>query len=368
MIASHYLFFRVLASEELTDSKMADWEFEFQPDLGKVSQLKRLLTEAKKVVITCHVSPDGDALGSSLGLWHLLREIFPYKKTYVVTPDRGPRQLDFMPGFWTVTTGSSHPEEAQRLMEEADLMVCLDFNETKRVDRLEEILKGCTAQKVVIDHHLTDHPIDSVLTISHPEISSTSALLYMLVCAMGWEKGLSLKAAECICTGMVTDTGNFSYNSLDPDLYLIMARMVRRGIDKDRISRLALEVTNESSLRLQGYALSRMNLLPEHQAAIIAMSRRDLEQFDYSKGDTEGLVNQPLRLDKIRYSVFLREDPDGPVKVSMRSKGEFPVNLICSEQFGGGGHLNAAGGDFDGTLSQALEKLLQVLPLYDKYL
>lgn len=167
---------------------------------------------------------------------------------------------------------------------------------------------------------------------------------------------------------MMTDTGNFSYNSNDPDLYLIIHDLMRKGIDKDNLFKLVMNTSSESRIRIMGYAQYRMELLPIHHAAIITLSEDELKEFDYAKGDTEGLVNVPLSIPEVTYSVFLREDAKNCVKVSMRSKGDFSVSRICEEHFDGGGHTNAAGGEFHGPLDLALQKLLEIIPSYDKYL
>ncbi len=167
---------------------------------------------------------------------------------------------------------------------------------------------------------------------------------------------------------MMTDTGNFSYNSNDPDLYLIVHDLMRKGIDKDNLYKLVMNTASESRVRIMGYAQYKMQLLPTHRAAIITLSEEELKEFDYNKGDTEGLVNVPLSIPEVTYSVFLREDDKNCVKVSMRSKGDFSVSLMCEENFDGGGHTNAAGGEFHGPLGKALEKLLEIIPNYDKYL
>ena len=251
-------------------------------------------------------------------------------------------------------------------MKSADLIFCLDYNDPKRVDRLSDALLSSKARKVMIDHHL-DPCIDVTVGISHPEISSTSALLYIFFWQAGWTRYINRSSAACIYTGMMTDTGNFSYNSNDPDLYLIIHDLLRKGIDKDNLYKLVMNTASESRLRIMGYGQYRMQLLPQHKAAVIMLSEEELKEFDYSKGDTEGLVNTPLAMPEIMYSVFLRKDADC-VKVSMRSKETFPVNKICEEHFNGGGHINAAGGEFHGPLSEALQLLLEVIPTYDKYL
>lgn len=330
-----------------------------------VERVKQLVLASRNIVITCHVSPDGDALGSSCALWYILKALG--KNANVVTADCAPRSLQFLPGVRDIIAATRQSDRAHELIAHADLIFCMDFNDAERVDRLTPILLSSRAKRVVIDHHL-DPRIDADVLISNPAVSSTSALLYIFLWQAGWTRYLNRSSAACIYTGMMTDTGNFSYNSNDPDLYLIIHDLMRKGIDKDNLYKLVMNTSSESRVRIMGYGQYRMQLLPLHKAAIITLSENDLKEFDYNKGDTEGLVNIPLSIPEVTYSVFLREDAQDCVKVSMRSKGDFSVSRICEENFEGGGHTNAAGGEFHGPLCKAIDKLLEIIPNYDKYL
>lgn len=346
-------------------------EFKKQPrfhtvlDPALVERVKQLVLASQDIVITCHVSPDGDALGSSCALCNVLKALG--KTANVVTADCAPRSLQFLPGVREIVAATRQADLAHGLIARADLIFCMDFNDPSRVDRLTNALTSAKARKVVIDHHL-DPCIEADVIISRPEVSSTSALLYLFLWQAGWTRYLNRSAAACIYTGMMTDTGNFSYNSNDPDLYLIIHDLMRKGIDKDNLYKLVMNTASESRVRIMGYGQYRMQLLRPHRAAIITLSENELKEFDYNKGDTEGLVNIPLSIPEITYSIFLREDSKDYVKISMRSKGDFSVSRICEENFGGGGHTNAAGGEFHGPLGKALEKLLEIIPTYDKYL
>lgn len=334
-------------------------------DEKAIDRIRELLTRSERVVITCHLTPDGDAIGSSLGLLHTLSAIG--KHVSIVTPDMVPKSLLFLPGAKEAVAYTRHEEFATRLLNEADLIFCLDFNEPRRVDRLEQALLGAKAPKVLIDHHL--HPGDFAdVIISHPEASSTSMLVFRVLCRLELFDRIDRQAAECIFTGMMTDTGNFSYNSNEPDLYIVIAELLKKGIDKDRLYQRACNTFSESSLRLNGYALSeKMELLADHRCSLITLEADELQRFSYEKGDTEGLVNKPLAMPEIIWSVYLREDP-GQIKVSMRSKGSFPVNEVCKQVFGGGGHLNAAGAEFKGSLTECIATLREAMPRFDQYL
>ena len=312
------------------------------------------------------MTPDGDALGASLCMVHVLLSMGKFAT--VVVPDCPPQNLMFLPGSSHVVVASCRPERAESLLTDADLVVLLDFNDLKRIDRMAPMVEASKAKRVVIDHHLNPS-IKADVLISRPDVSSTCALLYQVLESIGLERRISREAAECCCTGMMTDTGNFSYNSNDPQLYRILERLVAKGVDKDAIYTRLFNTNTESRVRLMGYAQSRkMQILPEHQAAVIALSREELDEFGYKRGDTEALVNVPLSIPGITYSIFLREDEPGYVKVSMRSKGNFSVKEICEAHFGGGGHVNASGGEMRAPLEEVLQRVIDVMSQYDSML
>lgn len=329
------------------------------------SRLNRILERARKVVITCHLSPDGDALGSSLGLSRALQNCG--KKVKVIVPDTPPKYLMFLPGADEILIYSRSQTFSNRMFAGADVVFCLDYNEPKRIDQMSEAMLASPAVKVMIDHHL--HPSDFPdVVISHPDQSSTSVLVYRVLTDLGCNLQIDGEAAKCLYTGMMTDTGNFSYNSNDAVLYEVVADLVRKGIDKDVIYRQVYFSNTFNRLRLNGFAMmEKMEVFPEHKAALITLTRDELNRFCYQKGDTEDLVNKPLTMPDVTYSVFLREETDY-IKVSTRSKGEFPVNLMCQQHFNGGGHLNAAGGEFYGTLDEAVAEFHKLMPMFDKYL
>lgn len=319
------------------------------------------------IVIICHVSPDGDAIGSSLALARVLTNIGK-KKVNVVTPDMPPRSLQFLSGIHDIVVASREQSRAHSLILNASAIFCLDFNVLMRVDRLSDVLAKSPGVKVLIDHHL--YPGDfAAITVSHPECSSTCYLLYRVLTDLGLDENVDETAAESLTTGMMTDTGNFTYNSRDPELYRVIARMIEKGVDKDRIYKLVFDTNSETRLRICGFALySRMHVLAEHRLALITLTKEELDEFGYTKGDTESLVNTPLSMPGIIWSVFMRQDDDNFVKISCRSKGHFPVNILCERYFGGGGHENAAGGEFYGNLDDAVASLLRSLPEMDAYL
>lgn len=324
----------------------------------QTKKLKQLIADAKNIVITCHMSPDGDAVGSSLGLMHVLRTMGKY--TSVVTPDMVPVSLNFLPGVKSIVVYTRQELLAKQLVKEADLIICLDFNALYRIDRFAPVIGQAKATKVMIDHHLDPENFTD-LCISYPQMSSTCELLYNAIVLTGMKRFLNYNSATCIYTGMMTDTGNFTYNSNNSDLYIIIAELLKYGIDKDYIYNTAMNTFSADRLRLMGYAMSeKMEVFPEVGGAIIELTREELYSFNYQKGDTESLVNKPLSIPGIYWSIFLREDADY-IKVSARSTGDFAVNGYCEQYFSGGGHKNAAGGEFIGTIEDARKQVLQIV-------
>ena len=344
------------------------WNIEFTLVIDKLlkdSQVREfadMVARSSRVVLTCHVRPDGDAIGSTLGLMYVLRSLG--KEAKVVTPDQPPRSLAFLPGYDDIVPASRYEDYAARLVEKADLLIACDFNVLKRQDAMARLWEKTSAKKVMIDHHEgPEHFTD--LMISYPDMSSTCELVFRLLAAMGLYEEMPFEAATCICTGIITDTRNLTVNTRHLDLYYIMVALLKKGVPKRLILKETLEIKSADAMRLNAFALcERLKIYREHRAAIVYLTKDDLVRFKYEKGDTEGLVNQALELRGIIYVAFMREDP-GSVKVSMRSLGSFPVNRVCSELFDGGGHKQAAGGEFHGPIEQAIERLVAHMPDYD---
>ena len=334
---------------------------------ANIDHVEKWFERADKIVIVSHVSPDGDAIGSSLGLWHFLNS--QDKNVHVIVPNAFPDFLKWMPGAKEVIQYNRYKEFADKLIMEADVICCLDFNVLSRIDEMEEIVRVSPGRKMIVDHHL--YPGDFArIVISHPQISSTSELVFRLICQLGNFSDITKEAAECIYTGMMTDTGGFTYNSNDREIYLIIGELLAKGIDKDEIYRNVFNTHSEGRLRLMGYVLyEKMQVFPQFNAALITLTREEQKKFQYKKGDTEGFVNMPLSMKGICFSVFLREDTEKDmIKVSLRSVGTFPCNEGASEFFNGGGHLNASGGEFYGPMEEAVALFKQALVKYEDLL
>lgn len=329
---------------------------------AKIDHFTKWLNRAEKIVIVTHVSPDGDAIGSSLGLKHYLNTLG--KTVQVIVPNGFPDFLKWMPGSKEVIQYDWRKEQANRLIAKADIICCLDFNGLNRIDAMSGAVKASRAKKILIDHHL--HPEEFCqIVISHPQISSTSELVFRIICRMGGFGDITKEGAECIYTGMMTDTGGFTFNSNNREIYFIISELLSKGIDKDAIYRKVYNTYSESRLRLMGYVLSNMKTYPEYRAALISLTKDEQGQFNYVRGDSEGFVNIPLSIKNVIFSCFLREDTERPmIKISLRSVGDFPCNSLAAEFFGGGGHLNASGGEFYGNMEEAVKRFKEALEKY----
>ncbi|NDW11701.1 bifunctional oligoribonuclease/PAP phosphatase NrnA [Bacteroides sp. 214] len=329
---------------------------------ANIDRFEKWFNRAENIVIVSHISPDGDAIGSSLGLKHFLAS--QDKSVSVIVPNEFPDFLKWMPGSHGVIFYNWHKESANRLLAEADIICCLDFNVLSRIGNMADAVAASPARKILIDHHLEPDDFCQI-TISHPNISSTSELVFRLICRMGYFEDINKETAECIYTGMMTDTGGFTFNSNKQEIYFIISELLSKGIDKDEIYRKVYNTYSEARLRLMGYMLTNMHTYPEYHAALITLTKEEQRRFDYAKGDSEGFVNIPLSIKGVVFTCFLREDTEiDQIKVSLRSVGKFPCNKVAAEFFNGGGHLNASGGEFFGTIEEAKRLFEQALEKY----
>ena len=327
-----------------------------------VDHFGKWLERAEKIVIVSHVSPDGDAIGSSLGLWHFLNA--QGKTANVIVPNAFPDFLKWMPGSKDILLYDKYKDFADRLLAEADVVCCLDFNAIRRIDAMAGAVQDSPARKILVDHHLEPEQFAQII-ISHPEISSTSELVFRLICRMGCFNEISKEGAECIYTGMMTDTGGFTYNSNNREIYFIISELLTKGIDKDAIYRKVFNTYSESRLRLMGHVLTQMRVYADCNAALISLTKKEQRRCAYIRAATAGFVNIPLSIKNVVFSCFLREDTEKPmIKISLRSVGNFPCNRVAAEFFNGGGHLNASGGEFYGTMDEAREAFEAALAEY----
>ncbi len=331
---------------------------------NEVAEAKRMFDACKSVVIVTHVSPDGDAIGSSLGLYEYLKK--KGKMVTVIVPNYFPDFLRWMKDSDKIIQFDIHRAQARTYVGHADLIAVLDLNEPKRLDDLSSLITESKAKKIMIDHHLQPQRNFCDLTISYPNASSTSELVFRLIDSIGGTSQLTKAAAEDLYTGMCTDTGKFTFNSNDPEIYLILAELLKKGIDKDKINRLIYNNYSEARFRLLGYILSeKLQVFQDVHTTLFTLSREEMKRFKYLKGDTEGVVNLPLQIKGVKLSVYMREDTEkSRIFVSLRSVDDFPANKVAADFFNGGGHLNAAGGQLQCTMDEAVETFHKAIEAY----
>lgn len=336
-------------------------------DNDQLALMDQLISDANTVLVVCHKSPDGDAIGSSLGWAEFMR--LRGKDVTMIVPDQYPDFLKWLPNTDKIVRYDKHTDKCDMLFKIADLVFCLDFNTPSRVDEMQHALVNSPAKKVLIDHHLKpDVPAD--LVVSQPEASSTCELVFRIVWQMGAFADLGKPFAVPVYCGMMTDTGGFTFNSNRPEIFQIISELLTKHIDKDRIYRNVFHNYSENRLRLTGYVLyEKLVYMPEYHAAYYSLTRDELKRFNYIKGDTEGLVNMPQQIKGLKLSISLREDTEkNVVWVSLRSVDDFPCNQMADEFFNGGGHLNASGGKIEGTIEEAIEITKKAISAYENKL
>lgn len=281
-------------------------------------------------------------------------------------PNAFPDFLRSTPGAGMTVFFDKQNELALHLIHEADLIFCLDFNALSRLEGMGEDIARAKAKKVIIDHHLDPDNSFTSLTISHPECSSTSEIIFRLIEQLGGFDTMTQDAAAAIYTGMMTDTGGFTYNSNNPEIYTIISLLLTKGIDKDQLYRNVFNNYTESRIRLMGYVLfEKLRFLADGRASLFTLTRSDLENFHYIRGDAEGFVNLPLQVKGNKLSISLREDTETElIRVSLRSVGDFPCNRMAAEFFNGGGHANASGGRLPWPMESAIATVEKAVEAY----
>jgi phosphoesterase RecJ-like protein len=325
------------------------------------SLLSWMREKVKKIVIITHANPDGDALGSSLGLNCVLRKA-GFQSTIVYPtwfPDLVPNQNEY--NNWIIY--EHHEKEANKLLEETDLLFFLDFNDISRTGKAKKKLEKLSKMVVLIDHH-PQPMVESPYLFSDTKVSSTSELVYDFVTKMGWGDYLNEMGATALLTGIIADTASFSHNARRSELYHATANLIELGADQLKVQESLFNTNSIDRLKLLGYALSeKMKVFPEYHAAYISLTKEELKKYNFKIGDTEGFVNYPLSIKGIIFSTFFLENEE-KIKISFRSKGTFAANEFSASHFGGGGHHNAAGGESKQSLSEAVEKWISLLPQY----
>ncbi|MFD0835396.1 bifunctional oligoribonuclease/PAP phosphatase NrnA [Mariniflexile aquimaris] len=331
-----------------------------------ILKTKQLLASPKKIVVVPHKNPDGDAIGSTLGLYHYL---IKYNHTVnVISPNDYPNFLKWIPGENTILKHDSQTKICDALIKDADIIFTLDFNALHRTGNMESVLAESKAIKIMIDHHQA--PDDyATYVFSDVSMSSTSEMVYHFINFLDDSELIDRDIATCLYTGIMTDTGSFRFPSTSSKTHEIIAHLIEKGANNSEIHNNVFDTNSYKSLQLLGCALTNLKVVPELRTAFITLSQEELNRYDYKKGDTEGIVNYGLSLENIVLAaIFIEDKQEGIIKISLRSKGDFSVNDMARAHFNGGGHINAAGGKSYLSLNDTVEKFISILPSYKKAL
>lgn len=329
-----------------------------------INTIKTLLSSPKAIVIIPHKNPDGDAIGSSLGLYHYLKGC--NHKVTIVAPNDYPVFLKWMPEENSILKYDAEKEKSDILINEADLIFTLDFNALNRIGQMEPIVSKSKAIKLMIDHHQQPDGYANY-TYSDVTMSSTCEMVFNFIEMLGDVNHIDSAIATCLYTGIMTDTGSFRFSSTTSTTHHIIAQLIQRGAHNSEIHNRIYDSNSYSRLQLLGKALNNLKVLPEYRTAYITLSQEELNTYDFKKGDTEGFVNYGLSIEGIIFAaIFIENHQEGIIKISLRSKGEFSVNEFSRAHFEGGGHTNAAGGKSELNLKQTVDKFISILPNYKK--
>ena len=331
-----------------------------------ITSIKQLLSTKKKIVIVPHKNPDGDAIGSTLGLYHYL--IKSNHKVNVLVPNDYPSFLKWIPGNETILKYDSQSGVCDALIKDADIIFTLDFNAFHRTGDMEPVLEKSNAIKIMIDHHQAP---DSYATYMYSDVmmSSTCEMVYHFIDMLDDSDKINAEIATCLYVGIMTDTGSFRFKSTTSTTHTIVSKLIEKGANNNEIHNNVYDTNSYKRLQLLGCALTNLRVIPESRTAYITLSQNELQKYDYKKGDTEGVVNYGLSLDGIVLAaIFIEDRNEGIIKISLRSKGNFSVNEMSRAHFEGGGHTNAAGGKSYLSLEKTVEKFISILPTYNNAL
>ena len=331
-----------------------------------IRSIKQLLSTKKKIVIVPHKNPDGDAIGSTLGLYHYL--IKGNHQVNVLVPNDYPTFLKWIPGNDIILKHDSQTKECNTLIEVADIIFTLDFNAFHRTGSMETVLAKSNALKIMIDHHQAPDDYATYM-FSDASMSSTCEMVYHFIDMLGDTHLIDTNISTCLYVGIMTDTGSFRFLSTTSKTHQIIAQLIEKGANNTAIHNHVYDTNSYERLQLLGCALSNLKVIPESRTAYITLSQEELFKYDYKKGDTEGVVNYALSLNNtVLAAIFIEDKQEGIIKISLRSKGVFSVNEFSRAHFGGGGHTNAAGGKSHLSLEDTVAKFISILPSYNKAL
>jgi phosphoesterase RecJ-like protein len=319
-----------------------------------IQTIQQLLSTPKKIAIIPHRSPDGDAMGSTLGLYHFLLK--NNHNPVVISPNEFPDFLAWMPGSETVQVFEKDKKNCTTILEESELIFTLDFNALHRVGEMEKVLEKLTVPFIMIDHHLSPDDYATV-TYSDTAFGSTCEMLYHFIVALGQKSDIDKTIGTCIYTGILTDSGSFRFPKTTGTTHRIIAELIDLGVENTEIPTLLYDNSSFDRLQLLGRALQNMKIFVEHKTTYTTLTQQELDSFNYIKGDTEGIVNYGLSIKGIIFAaIFIENKEEKIIKISFRSQGNFDVNLFAREHFEGGGHCNAAGGKSKSSMEETIKK------------
>ncbi|MGB5437955.1 MAG: bifunctional oligoribonuclease/PAP phosphatase NrnA [Maribacter sp.] len=331
-------------------------------NLKDINAVGNLLSKPQQIVIVPHKNADGDAIGSTLALWHYLKNMG--QQVHIIAPNDYPKFLKWMPGHEQILNFEKENSQAKALIEQATLIFTLDFNHLGRIGQMESALQESQATFVMIDHHQAPSDYAQYM-YSDVTMSSTCEMIYNFIEFLGDDDKITPEMAICMYTGIMTDTGSFKYSSTTSRTHKVVAALIDKGAENTRAHNLVYDTNTPSRLHLLGCALKNLVILEEYHTAYISLSQDELETYNYQKGDTEGFVNYGLTLHGIYFAViFIENREEGIVKISFRSEGEFSVNEFARNHFNGGGHTNASGGRSDTSLQETIAYFVSLLKEY----
>ena len=325
----------------------------------EIQEIVGLLSTPKKIVIIPHRSPDGDAMGSTLGLYHLLMQM--KHQAVVISPNDFPSFLDWMPGSENVLVYENDREATSKRIAAADLIFTLDFNALHRTGEMETVLSKVSVPFIMIDHHQSPDTY-AKYTFSDTSYGSTCEMLYNFMVQIGKKAFIDKTIATCLYTGILTDSGGFKFPKTTGNTHRIVAEFIELGVENTVIPTLLFDNSSYNRLQLLGRALQNLKVIADKKTAYITLSQKELDDFGYEKGDTEGIVNYGLSIKGIHFAaIFIEHTDEKIIKISFRSQGDFDVNLFARAHFNGGGHMNAAGGKSNETLEKTIEKFIHLV-------
>jgi phosphoesterase RecJ-like protein len=319
-----------------------------------IQAIQSLLATPKKIAIIPHRNPDGDAMGSTLGLYHFLRK--NNHEATVISPNEFPDFLAWLPGSETVQVFEKDKENCTRILEEAEIIFTLDFNAFHRVGEMEKVLEVLDTTYIMIDHH--QKPDDyAAYTYSNTSFGSTCEMVYNFISFLNQKDQIDKTIGTCIYTGILTDSGSFKFPNTTGNTHRIVADLIDLGVENTTIPNLLFDNSSFSRLQLLGRALQNLKTFPDHKTSYTTLTQEELNSFNYVKGDTEGIVNYGLSIKGIQFTaIFIENKDEKIIKISFRSQGGFDVNEFAREHFNGGGHRNAAGGKSEVSMEETIAK------------